>query len=67
MYFMFCVSLTALAFMIHKNYSERTRNIPLLVFSLLLLAVAVVLVAKAWGSPKLSAGLHYHEAERLRE
>ena len=45
MYFMFCVTLTALCFMVHKNFLAR--NIPLLILSIVLLGVAVTLVIKA--------------------
>jgi carbon starvation protein len=50
MYFMFCVTLTALCFMAYRNLKPETRNIPLLVMSLVLLGVAVALVAAAWRS-----------------
>ena len=50
MYFMFCVTLTALCLMVHKNYQAATRNVPLLVFSVILLGVAVTLGFKARAS-----------------
>jgi len=45
MYFMFCVTLTALCFMVHKNFLAR--NIPLVILSIVLLGVAITLVVKA--------------------
>jgi len=45
MYFMFCVTLIALCFMVHKNFLAR--NIPLVIISIVLLGVAVTLVIKA--------------------
>lgn len=45
MYFMFCVTLTALCFMLYKNLLAR--NITLLALSVVLLGVAVTLVIKA--------------------
>ncbi|MFC1794135.1 carbon starvation CstA family protein, partial [Planctomycetota bacterium] len=50
MYFMFCVTLTALGFMVYDNI--RAGNITLIVISVLLLGVAVSLVGKAAGSLK---------------
>ena len=50
MYFMFCVTLTALGFMVYNNI--RAGNITLIVTSVLLLVVAVTLVGKAAGSLK---------------
>jgi len=50
MYFMFCVTLTALGLMAYNNI--RDRNVILIIMSVLLLAVAVTLVAKAAGSLK---------------
>ena len=50
MYFMFCVTLTALGFMVYNNI--RAGNITLIVTSILLLGVAVTLVGKAAGSLK---------------
>lgn len=50
MYFMFCVTLTALCFMVYDNI--RAGNITLIVISVLLLGVAVSLVGKAAGSLK---------------
>lgn len=48
MVFMFCVTITALVFLVHKNI--RDRNYVLVVMAVLLLGVAVTLVAKAWAS-----------------
>lgn len=45
MYFMFCVTLTALGFLIHKNFV--TRNITLFLIAVLLFVVAVFLVLQA--------------------
>ncbi len=45
MYFMFCVTLTALCFMVYKNFLAR--NIPLVILSIVLLGVAITLVIKA--------------------
>jgi carbon starvation protein len=45
MYFMFLVTLTALGFLIHKNFI--TKNIPLVILSILLFGIAVVLVVEA--------------------
>ncbi len=45
MYFMFCVTLTALAFLIYKNIISK--NIPLLILSIILFIVAIVLVLLA--------------------
>jgi len=50
MYFMFCVTLTALGFMVYNNICAG--NITLIVISVLLLGVAVTLVGKAAGSLK---------------
>ena len=50
MFFMFCVTLTALGFMVYKNIV--TVNIPLIILSILLFAVAVVLVLEAVKSLK---------------
>lgn len=50
MYFMFCVTLTALGFMVYDNICAG--NITLIVISVLLLGVAVTLVGKAAGSLK---------------
>ena len=50
MYFMFCVTLTALGFMVYNNI--RAGNITLIVTSILLLGVALTLVGKAAGSLK---------------
>ncbi len=45
MFFMFSVTIVALIFMVQKNLAEG--NIPLIILSLVLLAVAIVLVLKA--------------------
>ncbi|MFQ6034572.1 MAG: carbon starvation protein A [Sedimentisphaerales bacterium] len=45
MYFMFCVTLTALCFMVYKNLVAG--NVPLIILSLVLLGVAITLVIKA--------------------
>ena len=45
MYFMFCVTLTALCFMVYKNFLAR--NIALVILSIVLLGVAIILVIKA--------------------
>ena len=50
MYFMFCVTLTALGFMVYNNI--RAGNITLIVTSILMLGVAVTLVREAVGSLK---------------
>ncbi len=50
MYFMFCVTLTALCFMVHKNLVAG--NIPLIILSIILLGVAVILVIEAKKSLK---------------
>jgi len=50
MFFMFCVTLTALGFMVYRNAA--VRNFPLLILSVLLLAVAVVLILEAVRSLK---------------
>jgi len=47
MYFMFCVTLTALGLMVYNNFTSEPRNLTLVIFSLILLAVAVTLVANA--------------------
>ncbi|MHC4507710.1 MAG: carbon starvation CstA family protein [Planctomycetota bacterium] len=47
MYFMFCVTITALGFMVYNNFTSEPRNLTLVVFSLILLAVAITLVANA--------------------
>ena len=47
MYFMFCVTLTALGLMVYNNFTGEPRNLTLVVFSLILLAVAITLVANA--------------------
>ncbi len=47
MYFMFCVTLTALGFMAYNNLTSERRNLTLVVFSLILFGVAVALVANA--------------------
>jgi carbon starvation protein len=47
MYFMFCVTITALGFMVYNNFTSEPRNLILVVFSLILLAVAITLVANA--------------------
>jgi carbon starvation protein len=48
MIFMFCVTLTALATLIYKTFL--TRNLPLLTLSVLLFAVAIILVVQATSS-----------------
>lgn len=53
MYFMFCVAITALCFMVYDN--ARDKNIPLVVVSLILLGVAVTLVANALTSLRKTA------------
>lgn len=50
MYFMFCVTLTALVLLAYRNFVDK--NIPLIVTSLLLLGVAITLVIKAMSSLK---------------
>jgi len=50
MYFMFCVTLTALVLLAYRNLVDK--NIPLIVISILLLAVAITLVTKAMSSLK---------------
>jgi carbon starvation protein len=45
MYFMFCVTLTALGVLVYNNILAK--NVPLIVMSVLLLGVAVTLVVKA--------------------
>ena len=50
MYFMFCVTLTALVLLAYRNFVDK--NIPLIVTSLLLLGVAITLVTKAMSSLK---------------
>jgi carbon starvation protein len=50
MYFMFCVTLTALVFLAYRNLAAK--NIPLIVTSILLLGVAITLVIKAMSSLK---------------
>jgi carbon starvation protein len=50
MYFMFCVTLTALVLLAYRNLVDK--NIPLIVTSLLLLGVAITLVIKATSSLK---------------
>ena len=50
MLFMFCVTVTALGFMVYNNVVDR--NIPLVVISILLLGVAVTLVIRAIQSLK---------------
>jgi len=47
MYFMFCVTLTALCFLARKNYVASPRNYPMIILSIILLVVAVILVIKA--------------------
>jgi uncharacterized membrane protein YjjB (DUF3815 family) len=42
MYFVFCVAITALCFMVYNN--AREKNIPLVVVSLILPGVAITLV-----------------------
>jgi len=48
MYFMFCVTLTALVLLAYNNFAAK--NIPLIVMSILLLGVAITLVIKAMKS-----------------
>jgi len=50
MYFMFCVTLTALVFLAYRNFVAK--NIPLIVTSILLLGVAITLVINAMSSLK---------------
>ena len=50
MYFMFCVTLTALGTLIYKNIVAK--NIPLILLTILLFAVAVILVVEARKSLK---------------
>ena len=50
MYFMFCVTLTALVLLAYRNFIDK--NIPLIVTSILLLGVAITLVTKAMSSLK---------------
>ena len=50
MYFMFCVTLTALVLLAYRNFVDK--NIPLIVTSILLLGVAITLVTKAMSSLK---------------
>ncbi len=50
MYFMFCVTLTALVLLAYRNFADK--NIPLIVTSILLLGVAITLVIKAMSSLK---------------
>jgi carbon starvation protein len=50
MYFMFCVTLTALVLLVYRNFIDK--NISLIVTSLLLLGVAITLVTKAMSSLK---------------
>jgi len=50
MYFMFCVTLTALVLLAYRNLVAK--NIPLIVTSLLLLGVAITLIIKAMSSLK---------------
>ena len=50
MYFMFCVTLTALCVLVYNNIVAEKKNIPLIVMSVLLLGVAVTLVVKAMKS-----------------
>jgi carbon starvation protein len=52
MYFMLCVTLTALGFMVYNNIVAEKKNIPLIVISILLLGVGVTLVTKAMSSLK---------------
>ncbi len=50
MYFMFCVTLTALGILVYNNVVAEKKNVPLIVMSVLLLGVAVTLVVKAMKS-----------------
>ncbi|MBN2089447.1 carbon starvation protein A, partial [candidate division KSB1 bacterium] len=52
MFFMFCVTIVALFFMVHSNIVAR--NFPLIILSLVLLAVAIILIVKARTNLKLA-------------
>ena len=47
MYFMFCVTLTALGFLAYTNFVDEPRNVTLVVASLILFGIAITLVVNA--------------------
>ncbi|MHC4172216.1 MAG: carbon starvation CstA family protein [Planctomycetota bacterium] len=47
MYFMFCVTLTALGFQAYTNFVDEPRNVTLVVASLILFGIAITLVVNA--------------------